>query len=418
VSALATFLVLGQLVGLPPPSPPPATLSFTNRSELRVRSRLQGGTAVDAETDVRSALALLGRHDSLTLTYGPRLSYLDIEGDRNLALIHVGRAESAWWTGRSRLTLTLDGSIGSQSAIGLVAPLALGGGTGPPPPGTPTPTLPPVGLPATAPTPTYFPELLVLQMASFRGALGATHAFSRRWSGGATAYFAIAGGLDYDSQRVLPPYRNPGGEVLATYSATRQDQLVSRIRSSYVWTLIQGGDFLTIEATESVRHAWSPRTSSTLGTGLAFLRSQEHAGDGHTGAITGAGEASILNTTPLRDDATLAFRTQAQLGTAYNPVLALVQPQASATVSSAWTRHRVSVTVSADAVASLPFDASNASRLVSGGIVGSYTPVNPVELQMGARTYVQILPATVGASYPPQWVAFLAVLLRSPLLEL
>jgi hypothetical protein len=430
VSLLAAAVVLGQLVAPAPAAPaaPAATaapaapaarvLSFSDRSEVRFRSRLQGGQAADLETTLGSTLALGEPHDTLRLFYGPRLSYLDIEGDRTLALMHVGRAEGAWWTRQLRFTLTLDGSIGSQSAIGFAAPVLPGGDAVAPTTGAPAASLPPATVPAAPAIPIYFPQVLVLQLGSFRGSAGALYTFSRRWSGGANAYFAMAGGLDYDSQLFFEPYRNPGGELTATYSADRRDQLVSRIRSSYTWTLISKGDFLTVDATESIRHAWSIRTQSILGAGMALLRSEEKAGDGHTGAIVGVGEASIIHTRPLDDGGAIAFRAAALLGTAYNPVLALVQPQLSGTLSSVWTRGKVSVTVSADALMSLPVDSPIASRVASGSLLAGYTPADPVQLQAGVRAYVEVFPTTAGTSYPPQWVTFVAVMLRSPLIDL
>jgi hypothetical protein len=363
-------------------------------------------------------LTTAGRHDSLILSYGPRFSYLDIEGDRNVALMHAGHADLAWWTRRFRLTFTLDGSIGTQSAVGLVAPLTLGGGTTigtPVSGGTTTPTGPPPVTPQL-PVPTFIPQLLVLYTGSFRGAVGASYSFSRKWYGNASAFFVMAGGIDYDSQQQLPPYRGPGGELSASYVATRQDTFVTRLRPTYTWVITTQGDFLAIEAMESIRHSWSRRTVSTLGAGVSFLRARANLDEGHTGAITGAGEASIVNTMPLRSDSTIATRAAVLLGTAFNPVVAVVQQQLSAVLSSMWTRGRLSVTVSVDAVASVPFNDKNASRVASGGVMGGYLFAAPLQLQLGTRAYAQVLPASTGVSYPPQWVTFAAVALRSPAL--
>jgi hypothetical protein len=460
VSALLVGLILGQLLGngnaggagagaapAGPAAPEAIIFTVNDRTETRVRSSIRatgprlgdGTTAVDVDNALLAGLLFTGRHKSLLFAYGPRLSYLDIEGDRQLSLMHTGRAVGSYWTRRLRLTLTLDGSIGSQSAIAGLTPVNFDAAASPAPApaagpaATPTAPVPPVQ-PTPVATPVYLPltALLVLTTATGRAAVGASYLFSRHVSGIASVSYVATGGLDYNSQVIAPPSRGPGADAALTYTLNRRDALATIASTSYITVLSTprpmaltppDRSYLLVTALESYRHAWSRRTTSSVGVGMTYLGASNDPNANNAG-VSAAGDATISHVEPIGHTTRVEYRGSAQLGLVYNPVLGRAQQQASALASYAWTHEQWTLSASAGAATTLPWNAVDAARTVSGTAAVAWQPSRVVQLQTGVRGYAQVFPPTnaafqaVGAqapiNTPPQWVAFAAVTVFAP----
>jgi hypothetical protein len=434
VSALALGLVLGQLASLSPPGYR-GTLAVGDRSEVRVRSNVSGPAALDLETIPNAVVDLTGRRSSYTIGYGPRLALTDVNLDSStFVIMNNGRFSASYWTKRTRWTLTLTGSIGRQNIAGLgvtipltgvVTPegLAQGAQMGNAPAPGPTQTGAPPPQPQQANVSVYLPPSYPLYFGSFRGSLSVSQTFSRRWVGSLSGFYQMAGGLDFDpfSQLAYPPSRGGGGDAQATYAISRRDALISRLYGEYMYVLpitnefgTGANRFVTGTFTESIRHAFSARTTGTLGAGVSLVVRDFFYQRALSGAVVGAGEASIVHANPLHERGELTFRAAVNVGQAYNPFLANVLWLGAGTLSAVWARDPVSVGVSGSAGTSLPPRESDAARVATAAVTFGYLLAKPVVLQTGVRTYAQLLPSTVDATYPPQWVAFVALLLTAP----
>ncbi len=436
MNTLAALVVLGQLAGQAPGGGAPANVfSIGDRTEVRFRSNpIVGGnpTTEDVETVLMSNLAFEGRHESLTLAYYPRFTYDDISGERDLTLMHSGRILATWWTPRFRLTGAIDGAIGSQSVVGLASPLGYASDTATT--GTAGASLVPAALP-----PAYLPTYVgVLTTGLLRATLSASYLLSRRWSTLSTAYYAMSAGLDWQSQRPsgLPPNLGGGGSELINYSASHRDQLGTQLTGTYVSVLqtptpvgepttSTAGVYYTLSFAEVYRRMLSERSQAGLTAGVGYLHAPSGLAAGTTTGPTGVGQAFIATAVPLRNDATLALRAAADVGTAYNPIIGVVEEQASAALSVGWVERRMSVVAVGGAAASLPLNTTDATRVVSGSLTIGYRPGDAVQLQTGVRAYAEVLPTLPGVapttatvtSYPPQWAVFAAIVLTAPSVE-
>lgn len=433
MSALALGVVLGQLAHLSPAGYA-GTLSLGDRSEARVHSNINAPNGVDFDTTPFVGARLRGRSTSYEVGYGVRFGWVDVNTDAQFITQHNGKLSFGFGTKRTRWTLSLNGSIGRQNAAGLGLSIPLAGapapepaagtapGATPNPSGSPAPQPPPMGAqpPTGAQAPPagaavyYLPASFVLYTGSFRGSLSVSNTFSRDWVGAATAYYQMSGGFDFFSQRLYEPSRGGGGDLSATYAVSKTDHLVSHLFSEYTYTLRSTDHFFVVTFIESLRHDFSKRTQGAVGAGVSTVVRKLARQRALSGAVTGAGEASITHVAPMRDHATLTTRAGANLGQAYNPFLATVQFLGSASGSAAWAREPFTVSASVSAATSLPVTDSDPSRTVSGGLAFGYALADPVTLQTGVRTYAQLFPSHAEVTYPPQWVAFVAVLLVAP----
>jgi hypothetical protein len=445
VSAFVAGLVLGQLFGVGTTGREATTLTVSDRTEARVRSSVRAvgsdlgkdSTAFDVENLLVGTLNTGRHHKSLQLSYSPRFAYLDITGDRQLALMHAGRAVGSWWTRRLRLTLSLDGSIGTQSAITGLAPVNFDAGRTPqaqaPGAAPQNPNVPPPQ-PAPQASATYLPlaQALILYIGTWRATMAATYMFSRRVTGTGSINYGMTGGLDWQSQQTNPPSRGPGADAALTYTLSRRDALATTVSTTYTTVLAtprQGvapypdRNYYILNVIESWRHNLSVRTTSVLGAGFSYLGNPEIPGQPDNSGVTASADASINHTDLLGHRTTLDYRAQASLGVVFNPVVGTAQQQVSFVGSSTWTHDKVNATLSGSAAASLPWESPNATRTINGSFAVGYTPVKALMLQTGVRGFMQVFPASYidpsgvrreTLKTPPQWVVFLAATVYVP----
>lgn len=430
MSALVLGVVLGQLASLSPPGYK-GTLSVGDRTEARVHSNVNAPESVDLETIPTAVVNLTGRRSSYLIGYGPRLAWIDVNRKltSTFVIMNTARFSATYWSKRLRLTLAVTGFVGRQTAAGLGITIPLNGvtaegaapvpqpGTGPSPPGQqPQPQVPPQPQPQQAVVSYYLPPSYPLYLGSLRASLTLTNVFSPRWTGSVSGFYQMAGGLDFDpfSQLAYPPARGGGGEIVATYTMSKRDSLFSRLYSEYVYVLTTTDKFVVATYLETYRHAFTKRTTGTVGAGVSLVVRDLARQTALSGAVAGAGEATLTHVAPLRGRGDVALRAAANLSQGYNPILATVQWNARGTLSSTWSSYPTSVGVAVTAASSLPFRESDASRVGTGSLTIGYNVTEAVTLQTGIRAYAQLLPSDISATYPAQWVAFAALLLAAP----
>jgi hypothetical protein len=263
------------------------------------------------------------------------------------------------------------------------------------------------------PTVTYhLPPNQILNFGSGNVGFGVSEILSRRWTGTVSGSYAVSGGRDYFAQQLTPPNRGGGGSVGATYQASRTDTLTSTLAGNYYYVLTTTNKYFVTSAVETLSHNWSRRTAGSLGAGVALLV-QEVGGRRLSGGVFGTGSAGISYSAPVSGHATWTSGLSTLVAQIYNPLLGRIDDLAAIAAYTGWSRDKFGVSGSVSSSTTLP-PTTGATRSVSGGLTVSYTPVEPVVLQTGARMTAQLLPGASDATYPPQWAGFVAVLLKAP----
>lgn len=447
MSLLAATVLLGQVAGLAPRIER-SVLTLSDRTELRLRDNPGTSPPLDLTSTLTSAISVTAPRVSYSIGYGlsfiaPDMTSVD-PTTGGTDFLHNGRVGVTYARHRLGLTLALTGTYGTQVAIGVSAPVRLDA-TGPTT-GTPAGTQP-AG--PGAPLPTYVPATQQLKTGSLGLNLGMTYALTRRWSYGINASTLAFGGIDFQSQRAVPPSRSATGSTSLGYQLTHQDTLATRLGVSYVYVLrlpdyqipardnrgrllrdkdgnqvyqplpkVHGGSFLTTDVFETWTHNLSKRAAASLGAGLSFVHSDPNEGS-NTDSFFAIGNGSISYTEPLHDHATLALAGTIAVTTTYNPVLAEMQHQGVVSATATWSWHKWLAALSGAGASELPVYAPYSTRTASGTVLVGYTPADPVQLQAGVRGNTQVLhDQLLGAAPPSDWAVFLAVLLIAPPLRL
>ena len=429
-------MLLGQALRIAPAGLQ-GLLTLNDRTEARTYATIPGSPDYDVETALGAGLSLNTRRTNYFIGYGARLAYLDIgQSYATLALMHLGRVGFGWANARWTVGLSVDGSIGTQSTT-LGAPFAFGGvGAGAAGPVAAPPPTPVAGAPAAtangqtpnAPTPTYVPPPEKVYLGSVRGVANVGYAFSHRWSGGIAAGYGLSGGLDDASKSALPPSRVLFASASATTALNARERLGTSLATSYVTVVptqlagtkqVAGGDFLSVVITESWEHHFSLRTKGSVGLGVAFLRTLATADTRGETDVTGAGFMTLSHADTLGRASTVTYAGSISVGTAYNQVLGAVQTQLSGGLIASWNYHLFTFAASVAGGSSLPLWASDASRVMGGSLVAAYSPARLIAFQVGGRANAQTFPGySIDYIYPPEWVAFVAVVLSAPALKL
>jgi hypothetical protein len=263
----------------------------------------------------------------------------------------------------------------------------------------------------------YLPPSTVLYTGSLRGTLSVVETFSPRWTGILAGSYGVAGGLDFPSQQSYPPTRGGAGDAAATYTMSREDALQSGLHADYTYVLTTTDKFFIVTYLESIRHSFSSHTTGALGAGVSTVVRKLARQNALSGAVTGAGDASLTHTVPFSEGGMYTFRAGANLGQGYNPYLGIVQFLGTASASSMWARDPWSVSATVTAATSIPVQDVDAARVGTGTLTFGYALGRAATVQTGVRGYTQLLPSQVGATYSPQWVVFLALVLTAPPLK-
>jgi hypothetical protein len=400
------------------------TLSVSDVSGAQLRGLPSGGTAVDLRTTGTAALSISAARSSFFASYSPSLGWVDVTRDPHSTLIHGAQLGYGWGEKRLHLSVSLGGSLGTQSylsfaGLGLSGAMSNGGAAPGMNPGQVggTPQTPAPNSPNGSMAPGLVPRTEILRVGSVTGAFGLDYELSQRWRLSLGVGYALAGGIG-ESERVLPKSFGPNARASLAYKLTRRDTLGTSGSVTYTVVPTFGSRFIATTLMETWGHTLTPRTQTTLGIGLTHLRSRASADADYEDSFQAAGTAAISNSRALADGSTLGLNAGVSLSTPYNPVLGVVQQQLTETLGVGWQKHRTSLTATLGASQSLPQSAPTATRVITAGTGLGYRISQYISAQLGAGWSTQILPPSTGGRIPAQWLVFAGISLAAPALEL
>jgi hypothetical protein len=195
------------------------TIDLSNRTEVRGRdtSPVGQGTpnpSLDLVDTASARLAMTNRRWAYNFDYSAMAMSLDAEQAITPQLLQTADASVAWHDRRVTLGFGEYAGFG-QLDFGQTGPLVTT-----PTASTGTP-LPPAGVQVVAPG--------LVEYGSSRSVLRAVDRLARRWTLTLSVEYAVQGGIDGQSQAVLPLVRGPRGDGLLAYALSRRDALETRV---------------------------------------------------------------------------------------------------------------------------------------------------------------------------------------------
>jgi hypothetical protein len=410
--------MIGPLAGLA--ADVAGTVAVGDRSEATLRSVPPGapGTAqkkaaLDLQTGPAADFRLTWPTVTFGLDYGLGIAAVDVTNDerpsdqKELLVSHTGQASVAWAAAtRLRLTLAVSGTYGRRSYLALAPPVQF--------------DKPPVAAnmpPMTPPVVNYVPlTSSVLDIGALRTTLGASYEFDARWSGSASVYYDMSGGLNEASRLYAPLQHGYGVGLGLSHALTPTDNLNTSVAASETLVTTTGAEFMTLTVSEAWAHIWSERTGSAIGVGVVSQRYRPRQGWSFGTSVLPNAFAGVTHTVPLERGSTLVFTGATALGTGYNGVTGQLLYSVSAAASAAWTVDNFGLTGSLTASQSIRTRDSDPplSRVFAASLVASYALSRLVVLQVGARESWQDVPDSTIGSFPPQWAVFASIGLRAP----
>jgi hypothetical protein len=401
--------MIGPVVGLV--AQMTVTFNAADRSEARLRSIPPAGqaqvaltgdrkTAVDLSTTPTASLTFAWPNFEFGLGYAVGISKIDVQLDNPVLVYHSGHAAVSWWNEELRFTLSQDASYGHTSFVGLPPAVQLG----------------PMQ-PAAPPTLRYVPVVYDLKIGTLRTAFAASYRIDAQWTTSASVFYEVAGGIDDASQEHFPRRRGPGAEVTVTYAPSAIDELSTHAGVTITRVARTGGDFLVIPVTETWGHRFSEQTRSTVGGGITYVYSRPLFGYTYGFTLLPTAHAGISHTIPLERDSSVTLTAATSLGTGFNAVAGLIQYSISGTVGADWTNGPFTVGASLSTGHSLPMpwrDEPPGTGGVTGSLVASYTPVEFITFETGARTFWFFSDDPNVPNSDAQWAVFAAVTIRAP----
>jgi len=450
VSSLA-LLLLGPVAGLAADAA--GTVSLSDRSEATWRSTPPGSSpnAVDLSTTPQAGFHLAWPDFDVGLGYAITISDIDVNNhDPNLnnpVIINAAQVALGWSQPDLRITFTVAGTYGHKNYLNLApnpnfdAPMTTTGagttgtgttGTGTTGTGTAQPPPPP---PNQATMPQFVPATQkILQVGSLRATLAVANRFSMRWTGNAAAYYEISGGIREEDQvdkfyvdpvthqlqpqSLLPQVQGPGLTLGLTYALDPADDLATsvsasdmRISQKYEAVPTAGAEYRTLVVTEVYRHTWSQQTSGALGLGVTAQYYRQSFRYSYGTSVLPNANANITHAVPLEAGSKLNLSASTGVGTGYNQATGEILYLATAGGSVGWTYEHFGATASLTGGQSLR--GGDDTKILAGSLTLSYTPVELVDVYVGARESWAIVPGAV-SSNSPIYGFFAGLVIRAP----
>jgi hypothetical protein len=418
---------LGPVAGLAADAA--GTLAVSDRSEVDLRRVVPGqttstrSTALDVQTVPQATLQLVWPDLTFALGYGVGIAAVDILNEQRPAdqkrpvVNHNGSLTIGWNDKDLRITLAVGASYGKRSYLGLTPALDLNVRAPAPAAGTPQP---PPAPPTQGPVVAYVPLTeKILDVGALRASLAAVYQFDAQWTGNASAYYEVSGGVTTESEFYLPRQRGPGLTVGASYQLDMQNALITTVAASDISVSRTGGEYMTVTANEVWGHRWSEQTNGSVGLGFTSQRYRPFRTYSWGTSTLPNALASISHTIPLEKTSALNFLASSGVGTGYNAVTGSVLYALTAVATAGWTYDTFGTVAAFNYGQSLHLRETDpdTTRSVGMSLTATYTPVPPIDFQAGGRITWQIVPATSGVNavdYPAQWVLFLGLGLRAP----
>jgi hypothetical protein len=366
------------------------SLELGDRTEARLTGTT-GPTSLSAEvmTNPSAVLRLDTRRWEISARYAPSLTFRGLGLDPTLDLLHRGHLEaSIEATRRLRVRFLGDGSYGSVRFL--------------------SPALAEADLQSAQPI-DALPGAETIRFASLRAGAGVLFAATRRLKLDASAEYGLSGGVDAASQETYPQISGPRAEVGADVAITRRDSARSAAGATWV-TFTSGEEAVVALITETWRHRFTRRTTSTLGIGAALDSVRAPGGAGRSIALYPVAEAAIAHRLPPK-------RLELGLGLRVAPVIDRlrgdVEPRLLLDASTAWKpNRRLSAWGRAGAAQSIPWGERDSLTLAFGEAGVGVRLADWVELINGARAAYQLRAET--EPQRAQWMIFTGATFTAP----
>lgn len=358
---------------------------MVDSTDLRAVSYQLSGTPQpliwEASSAVTGLLELRGHRTSLSAAYGPRFSLRDFLGSPRYEVLHIGSVALSWFGQRTTLTLREDTSFGTNNFASLALPASpaqpssSSGATGTTTPGGQG-TTPPTASAGAVSQPVTGDVSRPIQYASSNTQLGLTSSLSRRTTVAAGCGFAVGGGLDDPSRRVLAFVQTTSGNLGLIESLTSQDQFFSDLGVTHsqvsMSQLLPAQTYLQLTASQGMRHRWT-RTSESRGlVGLS----------GVFGTFESSPPRRTARSFPVMElSHTLRFgqrldRYEVTVRAGYSPLLSrltgTIDGRAQLSSALVWQHGPARLQLLAGAGSSVPTDQAGGTTFLSAGLEGQY----------------------------------------------
>ena len=324
------------------------TVTVGDTSEARVRSD-DTGAHVDLVTTGRLALSLGLTRANWTLFYSPSITQLGLgSSDSTLILYNAGGLNLNLRLS-SRTTVDVSESVGygTQNLRALaVAAAQPNAATATGQTGT---TGPAAGQDssnggAAGSTVLAARDNATIGFGTLSSTIGVTRVLDQKWATRWSAGYAISGGVDSQSEAVIPRARTYTSSLTLSRLMSQRDQALSLASVNYTLTEPSAEAFV---ATLSVgwTHRFTPRTNVTVTGGEAYTASTAIDGTHYAGFLPVAGV--VFTTTKARPFA--GGRLTAMGATNVSPFVDRVTgsavPMLTTTIGATWNRRRLTLQI-------------------------------------------------------------------------
>jgi hypothetical protein len=342
-----------------------SSIALSDRTEIRLRQPGDSppGASFDMATTPDARLVLRSPRMDLTLDYGPRLTFWDVN-DIGLkpTWLNIGSLRARWHTDNTSLALTENASYGASNFSGLAIPLG--------PDGT------------TVPRVDVVPPAQVIEYESSSTTLDA-RASGRRWDFRSTAGYQLSGGADDAARTLIPLQRGPFAEADVTLWETPVDHFTTTATGEDT-TFSSGPAIVLVEADEGWKHLWSATTDTTATLGASAARVQASPSSA-TYPMNNPVAELALDQRILTADDRVTLKIAARLGPVINRLLGVVDERVQGTVLSKWTHGPFVVSALANVQQSVFTDTAYSTELFVGELTVSYVASDIVTLDGGVR---------------------------------
>ncbi len=364
------------------------TLQLADRTEVRLRRGDDVRAPVMELEAAPSAILRFEKRDyRLSLAYAPRFTLRQTDLRAAFDALHTGSLAATWRGRRAEVSALGDVTYGTASftSVALQMPSAE----------------------ASAPL-QRFPEGGAIAYTSARAGVAVTYQATRRLVLRGTGEGLASGGADDASRALIPLQIGPHVALGADVAATRRDHVATSLDAAYA-AFSTGAEAGVASLSVTLRHAWSHRTETSLGAGVAGSWSRPESATSSLGAYPMA-EVSVTSRLPPEHlDARLALG----IAPVIDRLTGQVDQRLQAAAAGAWAfLPRAGARAQIAAAQSVPWTAIGAVTLVSGEAA--------IWLQWGdrLRTEVGTRGATQGGQTTPQWVLFTTATLSTQPLRL
>ena len=406
-----------SVVGLPAELRGALALSDTSTAAVRPRFDLTGettGTAIDLSTAPFATLTFGWHRSEISLGYGPLFTLRDTFSDGPAGLIfHTAYASYAYQGRRYRLMLSETATLGQldYSSLALSTPIN----------------------PQTPPDPTISrvdfrppPNDQIVYVVSEQTSASLSYLLSRRWTAAGTVSFGITGGLGENAEVTVPRQVRESVALTLDHALSRIDHLGGGVFVSHAdvsntlpvedpnsldanhWVVVESGTWT---------HNFNRQLRGQLSLGLSETFSRERHGtiSTSTNDVFPAASAALAGGLFLvrHRHLSVSLLLGSSLAPAVNPLTGSLQQRLQGSGTLLVVADRATVSATLDGGQTIPFDDDQQARVIGFGLGATYHVSRLTDLAAGYRTVWQ-LSSDPRLDRPPQWIAFVSLIVRAP----